>query len=198
MSGLDLYQTQRALALMFVYAAVTGFALGGVYDLLRILRVFCGDRPRSSRQGSGSTPLAILLFVQDLLFSALTALSLILLCYYTNDGHLRAPAVVGMASGFFVYMQTVGRVTEKLASPLIRLIKRFLKAILILLYRPLLWLGTVAATLARLIWRVTVGKALFRRREKQTGKAIEALKSAGKRGFDLMADPIKTANPKKK
>ena len=186
MSGLDLYQTQRSLALMFVYAAAVGFLLGGVYDLLRVLRVFCGDRIAGEPKGRRPPIFAVLLFAEDLIFSVTAALTLILLCYYTNDGRLRAPAVVGMAGGFFVYMQTVGRITARVAEPLSRLVKQIVKTALSLLLRPLLWLGGLTARLIRLLWRVTWGKALRKRREKQTERAIHALKDSAKRGFDLM------------
>lgn len=183
MSGLDLYQTQRALALLFVYAAVAGAILGGVYDAFRILRVFCGEDFSDRAQESRKPFLAILRFALDLLFCLLFALSLILLCYYANDGQLRAPAVLGMAGGFFVYLQTLGRLTAKLAKPFVMHLQRALRLVLHLLWRPVRYASGLIAFLARFLWRVTVGKLLHRRREKQTEKAAEALIEAAKQGF---------------
>lgn len=142
MSGLDLYATQRTLALMFVYATLLGFALGGVYDALRVLRVICGDR-LTPQEGQGSNRplrLKLLLFAEDVLFMLVASVALILLCYYTNDGQLRAPATLGMACGFFVYMQTVARLTRKLAEPAVRRVKSLLKLLLSPLWHPARWL----------------------------------------------------------
>lgn len=147
MSGLDLYLTQRTLALMFVYAAVAGFSLGGVYDALRVLRVVCGD---DLNRGQGSTRplyLKIFLFAEDVLFMILASVTLILLCYYTNDGQLRAPAYVGMACGFFVYLHTLGRLTKRFAKPAVRRLTHLLILVLSPLWRPARWVGRKA-------WRV--------------------------------------------
>lgn len=195
MSGLDLYQTQRTLAMMLVYAAVAGFCLGMAYDALRFLRVLCGDEPRE-RKGSRPPLLAVLLFVEDLIFAMVATLTLILLLYYTNDGQLRAPAILGMAGGFFVYMQTVARLTARIEKALCRLLKRAVKFLLLLLLRPLLWVGTLTAKAARFLWRVSGGRVLTARREKQTEKAVEALKASAERGFGLLEGRDPT--PKKK
>jgi hypothetical protein len=186
MSGLDLYQTQRALSMMLVYAAAAGFGLGGVYDVLRFLRVLYGDGTHIDRKGRKPRLFSLLLFLEDVIFSVMAALTLILLVYYTNDGQLRAPAVMGMAGGFFVYMQTVGRLTAKAEKVLSRLVKRAVKLALLLLLRPLLWVGTLPAKAARCLWMVSGGRALAARREKQTEKAVEAIKASAKQGFGLL------------
>lgn len=192
MSGLDLYQTQGALALLFVYAAAAGFGLGGWYTLLRLLRVLSfGDAPMG-KQGSKSGLSAIALFFGDVIFSVTAALTLILLLYYRNDGQLRAPAVLGMACGFFVWRETLGRIAAKLEKPLSRLVKKAVR----LLIAPALWVGRITARLARFLWRVTLGKALSKSRERQTERVIADLGQAADRGFGLTAIPEDP--PKKK
>ena len=136
MSGLDLYATQEALAEMLLYAAMTGFLMGGIYDALYILRALLVD------EAGGRMPLygRMLLFVEDVLFVAVASVAFILLCYYTNDGQLRAPAFVGMACGFFVYRYTLGVFTRRLAPPLVRCVRSLVKLMLTPVRIPLRWL----------------------------------------------------------
>lgn len=173
MSGLDLYQTQRALALLFVNAALGGFLFGGVYDLLRALRMMAGDLS-ASRQGRRPFLLRLLLFWEDLLFMLLWTVGLILLCYYQNDGQLRAPAILGMAGGFFVYMQTVSRLTLPLTRWGVAFLRRSVGWILRLSVRPLRWIG-----------RQTLGRAVRAYRERVTEAKISALTRAADNGFGL-------------
>ncbi len=178
MSGLDLYLSQRTLALMFVYAALTGFGLGVVYDGLRVLRMALGDtRAPASGQGRRRWPLAVLLFAEDMLFMLTASLALILLCYYANDGQLRAPAPVGMACGFFVYMQTVSRLVVRLTEAVLRLVRRVLLRCLRLLAIPI-----------RGLWSLTVGRMMAARRESATDKGIRALTESALRGFDILGE----------
>ena len=192
MSGLDLYQSQGALALLFVYAAAAGFFLGGWYALLRLLRFLSFGESGMGKQGSRFKLFAVTLFLGDVLFAVTAALTLILLLYYRNDGQLRAPAVLGMACGFFAFKETLGRMVEKLEKPLSRLVKRVVRLAL----SPLLWTGRITARAARFLWRITVGKALSQSRERQTERVIEDLRQAANRGFDLAVSP--EHSPKKK
>ena len=171
MSGLDLYQTQRALALLLVNAALGGFLLGGVYDLLRALRMLAGD-PCTPGQGRKHFLLRLLLFGEDLLFVLLWTVALILLCYYQNDGRLRAPALLGMAGGFWVYRQTVSRLTLPLTRWAVSLLRRGLGGLLGLLLRPVQW-----------IWRQTAGRAVQAHRRRVTEAGIAALIKAAEHGF---------------
>ena len=169
MSGLDLYQSQGELFRMLAWAVLTGLCLGGLYDLLRALRILAG-----LDQKQGSTPLfGLILFFGDLLSALTASVSLILLCYYTNDGLFRAPAVLGMASGFFVYMRTAGRLTVKAEKALSRRLKRVVKAVLGFLRRPLGWLVSTARSLARKAWRRLFGKAIAKRQERKARRMAE-------------------------
>lgn len=174
MSGLDLYQTQRALALLFVYAAAVGFGLGGVYDLLRILRMFCGY---PKKKGRPSVFLTALLFFEDVLFMLITSVALILLCYYANDGQIRAPALIGMACGFFAYWQTVGRLVVAVAGRAVKLIRKILALCLHLIAVPV-----------KGLWRMTAGRMTVAHRERMTQRRIRALTDSAARGFDLMPE----------
>ena len=190
MSGLDLYLSQRTLALLLVYGAFTGFGLGALYDGLRLLRMILGEpldgmplggMPLGGAPPGGAgkryVPLQMLLFAEDILFMTAATVAFILLCYYANDGQIRAPAAVGMCSGFFVYRHTLSRPLLRLAYGCIRLVKRFLILAARLLTAPL-----------RALWAVTAGRWLRERRERLTEKRIQRMTEQAAHGFDLLEE----------
>jgi hypothetical protein len=190
MSGLDLYLAQRTLALLFVYASAAGFGLGAIYDGLRVLRMLVGVFPsreppaanpsEKPSAGQGRRPIlsSILLFFEDIGFMLMASITLILLGYYAGDGQLRAPAVVGLLAGFFVYRHTVSPWLVPLADRLIRWIKHLLAAWLAGLFR-------LACVPLRLLWAVTVRRILSARRERRTERRIRELTESASRGFGL-------------
>ena len=176
MSGLDLYLSQRTLALLFVYAAVIGFGLGAVYDGLRVLRMLLGES--LSGQGRRPPPLTVLLFFEDVCFMLAATVALIVLGYYANDGNLRAPAVIGLLAGFFVYRHTVSRLLLRVSDALIRRLRRLVSTLARVLVR-------LAASPLRGLWSLTVGRFLEARRERRTERRIRELTERASRGFAL-------------
>ena len=163
MSGLDLYQTQSELLSMLARAAVTGFCLGGLYDLLRALRIMSG---RESGEGRILLYRAVLFFT-DLWLVLTASVSLILLCYYTNDGLFRSPILWGMVGGFLLYTHTVGRLTVKAERALFRWIKRRITAMLTPIRRVLSRVTAEARRLLKKLWVSLFGKAMEARRRKR-------------------------------
>ena len=191
MSGLDLYQTQRALALLFVYAAVTGFVLGVFYDLLRTLRLLRGESRKETPdagQGRRSMLGIVLLFFEDVCFMLIVAVALILLCYFANDGRIRMSAIVGIACGFFVYVQTLGRLVICLAEILTGWIRKALAFVWRMILLPLRWLWMLLSFL----WRKTVGRAILAHRRKvaesaaQAAQAMEPTEGQGMEAVDTL------------
>lgn len=163
MSGLDLYQTQSELLSMLARAAVTGFCLGGLYDLLRALRILSG-----LESGEGRILLyRAVLFFTDLWLVLTASVSLILLCYYTNDGLFRSPILWGMVGGFLLYTHTVGRLTVKAERALFRWIKRRITAMLTPIRRVLFRVTAEARRLLKKLWVSLFGKAMEARRRKR-------------------------------
>ena len=160
--------SQRVLALLFLSSTALGVALGVLYDVMRLLRVLCGEELGSAR----TVPQKILLFWEDLTFAVLSAVSLIILLYYVNDGVFRAWAVCGMACGFFVYYHTLGRLVTRFATAIARLIRHMVRLVLRLVRIPIAWL-----------WAQTAGKWIAAHREKQTERSIQDLVDAASRGF---------------
>ena len=193
MSGLDLYLSQRVLAMMAVYAALTGFCLGGAYDILGLAAALLlprktGGAESTSAERYSLTAKGFWVFWQDLIFLLLTAVTFIFLCYYTNDGQLRAPAILGMAGGFFVYRHTAGLLTRRIIPRLAIWIKRVLIRIVTLAFCPIRWIATALFILIRLLWHVTGGRLVVWLREESTRKRIESLTQAASRGFDVLEE----------
>lgn len=188
MSGLDLYQTQRALALLFVYAALLGFSLGVLYDLLRFIRVFFVGKRGGTKQGSIISFSAALSFFSDLVFMVISAISLILLCYYANDGQFRASAMWGIVGGFFVQTQTVGRLTARITEPLAVGIRSFLRRILRMTVKPALWLIRLTVKGAGWLYRSTLGKLVTKKRESATRRITENMIESAAHGYGIMED----------
>lgn len=183
MSGPDLYLSQRTLALLFVYAAMTGFGLGGVYDGLRVLRMALGGMsvPGGQRRSLFG---GVLLFVEDVLFTLAISVALLLLCYYANDGQFRAPALVGLAGGMFVYFHTVSPWLLRLTEAILGLLRWLCRTCLMMLAVPV-----------KGLWSLTVGRLVLRHRVRQTEKRIRALTEAACRGFDVLGEEQNKGDP---
>ncbi len=77
----------------------------------------------------------ILIFLEDIFFCLLCALSVILLLYQTNDGQLRLSAIALLIIGFALYLVTIGKWMRFLSSTLTVLLAAvFTWAIAILAY----------------------------------------------------------------
>ena len=163
MSGLDLYQTQGELLSMLAWAAVTGFCLGGLYDLLRALRMLFGPEPEEGR----ILLYRAVLFFEDLLLALTASAAVILLCYYTNDGLFRAPILWGMAGGFLVYVRGIGRLTVKAERAAFRLIRRAARALLSPVRRALSRFTAEVRRFLQKLWLSLFGKAMENHRRKR-------------------------------
>ncbi len=185
MSGLDLLLSQNLFVRMLLLSALVGGVLGMIYDALLLLRTLLGDptavhpqkADRTTSPGEVARPLSLLYamfrIALDGMFALLSAVALILLCYYTNDGQIRAPAIFGLACGFFVYKQTVSRLLLRVA---VLLLDR-------LLLRPAQALASWLAAGVAILYRITVGRWLDRRRAALTARRLEALKRSAEAGF---------------
>ncbi len=110
------------------------------------------------------------------LVSVLTAtVILMLLCYYTSDGQLRAPAVFGMIAGFWGYHKTVSRLFRRLTATLLEWIFQALR---------FLWSHTFGRLLGYLF-----GAAVGRVRRVATTRRIARLTHEAAQGFGISENP---------
>ncbi len=188
MSGLDLLLSQRTLWHMLLVATVAGILLGVLCDGLFILRLLVRD-PRSTQlvPPSKSTPAgpvfgqlrrcayAALRFLCDFLAVVFATVVLMLLCYYTSDGQLRAPAIFGMSAGFLGYHYTVSRGIRRLLTVLSQAILRCLR---------FLWMHTLGR-----LWLLARNAVLRRIRNALTARRIARLARDATGGFDIHDEP---------
>lgn len=85
----------------FACSVAAGFALGAVYDVLRIWRAFLRTQRRA-------------VFFQDFFYMVFCALFSFLLALPLGNGAVRVYLLAGEAAGWFAYYFTVGQVTARL------------------------------------------------------------------------------------
>ncbi len=180
--------SQALLGLMFSIAVGVGALLGFVYDVFRFFRVLVWGEASltSQKMGAGrSFVKGAAVFFQDVLFCVLSAVALLLLLYYTNDGQFRGLALIGIAAGLFVYFCTVGRLFSKLFSRMAVTVRRALAALLKLLLLPFkLIFKAYQATVGKVIRSIRV-KIVKIKDEKYTAKITEQYRARAKEGFGI-------------
>ena len=170
MSGLDLLVSQSALWYMLLVAVLIGSCLGVFCDGLFIIRLTLHD-PEARGESRRSAGYAILRGACDFVAALIAAVLLLLLCYYTSDGQLRAPAIFGMIAGFWIYRKTVSHWLRRLFVAVFRVIQKILR---------FLW----DKTLGRLA-HAAKDAALSRIRRSSTERQIRILTDEASRGFGM-------------
>ena len=102
--------------LVFLFSCAVGVFLGAFYDIFRIIRIAFNSRWLS-------------IFFQDFIFCIFSAVSIILLVFYTNSGVVRWFALFGCFLCFLLYHLTVGRFIMFMARKIIDFISRVLNFI---------------------------------------------------------------------
>ena len=174
MSGLDLLVSQSALWYMLLVAVLIGACLGVFCDGLFIIRLTLHD-PEACGESRRSAKCAILRGACDLISALVAAVLLLLLCYYTSDGQLRAPAIFGMIAGFWIYRKTVSRWLRRLLVAVFCTIQRLLR---------FLWDKTLGR-LARAVKDATVSRV----RRATTERQIRILTDEASHGFGMRDEP---------
>lgn len=182
----DLRVFAETEARLIVYAFLFGLAAGAVYDLFRIMRTFLGiglaaekkytecDLPLIGRQrkkeGVRQGKLAkTLLFAADLGYMLIFAASVTVFYYSFSDGIVRWYTLLGVGTGFYTYMKTVGAVTKKAVGAIL--------FTLTAACRYIWYFGVKPFILLKNIYLKTVGRAytalLVKRSDALTEKYIE-------------------------
>lgn len=131
----------------FLYALIFGAVIGVIYDIFRLSRVALTGKELGSRAHvklpvlwrtaahvapeSASDRLALMLkravdgsvfvivLVQDILFSLISAVLFAIFLYKVNFGELRLYLTIGAAFGFYLYYNTVGRAVAAVSGAVI-------------------------------------------------------------------------------
>ena len=177
--------SQVLLGLMFSISVGTGALLGFIYDVFRFVRVLSGEGKDKKVGRLHSLLSAAAVFVEDFIFCMLCGIAFLLLIYYTNDGQLRGLALIGVASGAFVYCNTIGRLMSRLFPWLGIQVRKIATAVVKILLLPLVllkaaYLATVGKLLAAAAARLKRSKD-----EKYTASATEKYRAWAAEGFGL-------------
>jgi len=103
-----------AQGIVFLFSCAVGAILGVVYDVFRIIRIAFNSK-------------WISVFFQDFIFCIFSAVSVILLVYYTNSGIVRWFSLFGCFLCFVLYHMTVGILIMFVSRKIIDFIKKVLK-----------------------------------------------------------------------
>ena len=113
--GMELSMSEQGI--VFLFSCVVGVFLGAFYDVFRIIRIAFNSK-------------WLTVFFQDFVFCVFSALSVILLVFYTNSGIVRWFSLLGCFMSFLLYHLTVGRLIMLMAKKIIDFIRMTLNFIL--------------------------------------------------------------------
>jgi len=100
--------------IVFLFSCIVGASLGAFYDVFRIIRIAFNSKWLS-------------IFFQDLIFCIFSAVSIILLIFYTNSGTVRWFSLLGCFMCFVLYHLTVGRLIMFVSKKIIDFIRKVLR-----------------------------------------------------------------------
>lgn len=191
-----------SLLLRLLLASLTvGLLVGMIYDVIRILRVALGIsrytaaasapafrprflKPKEKKKAGHSRVFSFLfLAIFDFFFCVIVGILLSVLLFYRNDGEFRGFVIVGVAVGFFVYYQTVGKLVIRGSEYVIFALRN---AVLYLAYYTSWPVIAFGRFLARRVGGV-IHRARARAREKRVarydGRIRKEMTTLSKRGF---------------
>ncbi len=144
--------SQTALAQLWACSFLVGILFGGVWDLLRIPRVWLGEsslikgydrlrmkplrylKQRTERKSSRALPM--LRFLEDFGFCLAVGITMILLFYQINRGNIRIPAFICAFGGFCLYRVTIGKAISPILAYLAFGIETFFRYLFFLIGLP--------------------------------------------------------------
>ena len=176
--------SQFGIARLYIFALILGAFLGLLYDLFRITRVFLGMHysrraakrlesirlplldPRKKRKESRA--LGVVIFLEDLLFCLMAAVSLILLFYGGNNGKFRVFALFCTAGGFLLYRVTLGRAVMLFSEVIAFALETFARYAVFFLLFPLRWSGGLVCRLAKRMTKRILRARRYKSRQRFT------------------------------
>lgn len=168
----DSYQ----LILIFLLPGVFG---GVVYDIFRIFRISRASelaisgslydkiRPRKPLFGSFSRVFKtksvkiadkIIVFIEDILFWLIAAVTEILLIFHTNGGEIRIYCLFASILGFILYNRTLGRLVTVFAKQIIFLFRCLIYWSLYAIIFPIKLITKEIQKIMRYVYQVTLGR----------------------------------------
>ncbi len=109
---------------LFFSSVFLGFIFGLYYETFRFIRL---SFPHTS----------LLIFAEDLLFFLPITVIYIFFNFALSDGVVRWFSLVGVVSGFLLYLATLGKIIRFFSSCILNFFKKLLRGIFLLLFRPI-------------------------------------------------------------
>lgn len=150
--------SQLELLKFILYGGIVGAVLAAVYDCFRIIRMVfshnhCSNMKivrlcrRSALNECGNVAEKskfwfrlsyVLIFIQDVLFSVISAMIVSVTVFNINSGRPRWFIFLGVVSGFAVYRFTLGKLVMKISSFIIRLVEALIVFVFSVTFLPML------------------------------------------------------------
>jgi len=139
---------------MFFQFLIPGFFLGLVYDVFRIIRIGRNDKTyrlseaiekryfpqnkerKRKRPKNQSNRETVLIFIEDIYFFFIVAVTEILSIYYLNDGEIRIYCLLFSLIGFICYQKTFGYLVILLSKKILYLCRKILYFCICLILTP--------------------------------------------------------------
>lgn len=130
---------------------IPGIFLGGVYDVFRLLRIARNDKTfkviDAIRSHFFVKPIIFpkrfkiseswIVFIEDISFFLIVAITEILATYYINNGEIRIYCLLISVIGFFSYQKTLGKLIIFFSTKILYLIRKTVYIIACVLLTPL-------------------------------------------------------------
>ncbi len=190
----DFFYDSYQLILIFF---LPGIFLGIVYDIFRILRIgrtsdlsvggafYEKIRPRKPLFAPVSRFLSahplkaadwVLVFIEDILFWLIAAITEILLIFHTNGGEIRIYCLIASVVGFFLYHQTLGKLITFFAKQIIFLLRCLIYWTLYAIIYPVKLIANFIFRLAIWLYEKTIHRYIVLKREKKQQAYSEKIK----------------------
>ena len=148
---------------------IPGIFLGAVYDIFRLLRIARSEStysarkairnrffPRTKAHGKISRLRisdAAIVFIEDIVFFLIVAVTEILAVYYINEGEIRIYCLLVSVLGFFAYQKTLGRVIVFFSKKILYLIRKIVYCIVCAILIPAFFISRHIGKMFRAIRR---------------------------------------------
>ena len=172
-----------------------GMAVGVLMDFHRLIRVFFGVRyskktfdrlyakplpflHRPLRVGRSNKIkqvfLNVLIFIQDILLLVFSAIGVVLLNYYFNQGRFRIYTVLAVLLGFLLYYFTIGKLVMLCSEGVVFIFRAVVTVIFVIISRPIVFFVDFFRKIAKKMSK-NIQNALAKKRKRVYNKYKEKI-----------------------
>lgn len=140
-----------------VYSLIIGLIFGGLYDIIRIVHIFCGIASYSGerhKMKEGAVPF-VLFFLLDAVYMLTVTVLFSIFIYAFESGNYRWYLLAGVIFGMLLYFLTVGRLMMFFAESIVRFLRMIFRLIIA---KPLCFIGRYVRMVLVWIGLHTVGR----------------------------------------